>query len=123
VFFFLFLKSKNPRCLLASKLISLQQLKHSYCRFHLHRDYNVLGRSITPFLGQAVASVPTTNAVRRGVILRMEFLQCGTVEIDFLSFRKAIISAVVPDAIWFVNKQPTLERTIFGLYKDHWDWQ
>jgi hypothetical protein len=33
----------------------------------------------------------------------------------FLSFK--IISAVVPDAIWFVNKQPTLERTIFGLYR------
>jgi hypothetical protein len=47
-------------------------------------------------------------------------LQCGTVEIDFSFFRKAIISAVVPDAIWFVNKQPTLERTIFGLYRSLW---
>ena len=28
-----------------------------------------------------------------------------------------MISEVVPVAIWFVNKQPTLERTIFGLYK------
>jgi hypothetical protein len=44
-------------------------------------------------------------------------LQCGTVEIDFSFFRKEI-SAVVPDAIWFVNKQPTLERNNIG-YKDH----
>ena len=35
----------------------------------------------------------------------------------FCSFKKAIISVVVPVAIWLVNKQPTLERTMFGLYK------
>ena len=35
----------------------------------------------------------------------------------FFAFKKAIISSVVPVAIWFVNKHPTLERTIFGLYK------
>ncbi|MNE84893.1 hypothetical protein D3C80_1818370 [compost metagenome] len=35
----------------------------------------------------------------------------------FFAFRKAIISSVVPVAMLLVNKQPTLERTIFGLYK------
>jgi hypothetical protein len=34
------------------------------------------------------------------------------VEIDFLSLEKAIISAVVPDAIWFVNKPYTRTHNI-----------
>ena len=33
------------------------------------------------------------------------------------SFKKAIASSEVATAICRVNKQPTLERTIFGLYK------
>src|SRR5690606_33988817 len=33
------------------------------------------------------------------------------------SFKNAITSSVEPTAICLVNKQPTLDRTIFGLYK------
>jgi len=35
----------------------------------------------------------------------------------FFSFKKEIISKVVPVAIWFVNTQPTLDLIILGLYK------
>ena len=33
------------------------------------------------------------------------------------AFKYAMTSSVVPTAICRVNKQPTLERTMFGLYK------